>query len=355
MKNRLLSLLFLLPLVVFAQKNSDNGVFEVKCDSGALVRQKIQSMLLLREYVTEEGSNPVTKLMTSEFNAYGLPVYVEKSTNFGVGHSYFDVLTKTQQQLGYDSKQRLNSMCENKRGQILCQELEYDDDGNHIRVASYGGPTDTVEIFMQWKSGKMVKATYKNESGKSVMRKMNEAGKMTEYRSDNYHLTYEYSTSGTEETTTMYLYLEDTLYSITVFKSQSDGSLPTYFAGFDHKRDTLKLMMATYDVHGNVTSFESRDYSNRYYPEFDQEDDGPFKRTDSNKPKLKPEPMVEKLELVNVYSDQNLLVKRNIYRISTKGERELAAIDRLIYEKEPLSSKPWPVEEEGIEYWDEGR
>ncbi|MES2557855.1 MAG: hypothetical protein V4604_17000 [Bacteroidota bacterium] len=368
MKNRFLTLLFTLPFLASAQSEYDDQVFEVRCDSVAIARQQLQSMMLIREFILESGYNPVTKLMMSEFNTFGQPTYMEKSPHFNVDYDFYGLSYKIQQRFEYNQQHWLSNYCYNYKKRVFCQQSEYNESGNITRLTSGSDSLYTSEIQMLWEAGKMVKATFKNSDGPetSYRRTINEAGKIAEYSSDAYRITYAYSQTGNEETTTIHTYLKDTLYRVNIKKDRTDKkNLVTYYAEFNHKRDTLSAMMATYDTYGNVTNYEGRSYrydmgewgEEPYAPDMGEDSQSPFKQTPEkqNKPKtaVKPEIEVEKLELVNVYSDQNLLTKRLLYRISPKGERTLMAIDRVIYEKEPLISKPWYVEEEN-EYGDYG-
>lgn len=368
MKTLFLFLAFILPLLTFAQSDSEDEVFEIRSDSAAISRQQLQSMMLVREFVIEGGYNPITKLMISEFNAFGQPTYIEKSPHFSADYDVYMLSYKIQERFEYNPQHRQSNYCYNYKKLIYCQQTEYDEAGNVTRLASTSESFDTNEIRMQWKAGKMVKATFKDpfDTKNASQRTMNEAGKITEYRSDTYRVTYTYSQTGNEETTTIHTYLKDTLFQVNIIKKRTDKDLPTYSAQLNHKRDTQSVLIASYDTYGNVTAYESRSYQYElldedpemgrpYAPKQAEGAEAPQKLTPENKPKKKIDPdiQVEKLELVNDYSAQNLLTKRLIYRISPKGERTLMAIDRVIYDKEPLLVKPWFVEKEN-EYGEYG-
>lgn len=353
MKNRFLFLLFTLPFLASAQSELDDQVFEIRSDSAAIAQQQLQSMMLVREFVIEGGYNPITKLMISEFNTFGQPTYVEKSPHFNVDYDFYGLSYKIQERFEYNPQHRLSNYCYNYKKFTYCQQTEYDESGNITLLGSYSDSFDTNEIRMQWKAGKMVKVTFKDPvvSTNSSQRTFNEAGKIAEYRSDTYRVTYAYSQTGNEETTTIHTYLKDTLHRVNIEKSTIDKDLPTYHAELNHKRDTMEVMIAAYDANGNVTAYEYRSYNYDSYEEVEpyapkSDNDAEAPKTNTLKQQNIPEIQVEKLELVNVYSDQNLLTKRLIYRISPKGERTLMSIDRVIYEKTPLINKPWYVEEE---------
>jgi hypothetical protein len=367
MKTLFLFLAFILPILTFAQSDSEDEIFEIRSDSAAIARQQLQSMMLVREFVIEGGYNPITKLMISEFNAFGQPTYIEKSPHFSADYDVYMLSYKIQERFEYSPQHRQSNYCYNYKKLIYCQQTEYDEAGNVTRLASTSESFDTNEIQMQWKAGKMVKATFKDPFENKIhsQRTMTEAGKIAEYSSDTYRATYTYSQTGNEETITIHTYLKDTLFRINVLKNRTDKDLPTYSTELNHKRDTQSVLIASYDTYGNATTYESRSYSYEldedsemgleYAPKQAEGVETPQKLTPENKPKKKTEPdiQVEKLELVNDYSAQNLLTKRLIYRISPKGERTLMAIDRVIYDKDPLLVKPWYVEKEN-EYGEYG-
>lgn len=365
MKKRFLFLLVLLPVLTFAQSEHDDQLFEIRSDSAAISSQQVLSMILVREFNIESGHNPVTKLMTSEFNAFGQPVYTEKSPYFYVDYDFYQLSYRIQERFEYDPQHRLSNYCYNYKKRIQCQLTEYDKLGYITRIASYDDSPDTIEMLLQWQAGKMIRATFKDPIGytSSLKRTVNEAGKITEYIAENYRTTYNYSQIGNEETTTVHTYFHDTLKNVYIQSVRSDKNLLTYLAELNHKLDTLTTITATYDAQGNITAYENKSYSY----EMDESGDvppqseptrdarPPVERTSENQNKLKIEPeiTIEKLVIVNEYSDQKLLIKRLIYRISPSGERMLMAIDRVIYEKEPLLAKPWYVEDEN-EYGDYG-
>jgi hypothetical protein len=367
MKSLFLFLAFILPILTFAQSDSEDEIFEIRSDSAAIAQQQLQSMMLMREFAIEGGYNPITKLMISEFNAFGQPTYIEKSPHFSADYDVYMLSYKIQERFEYNPQHRQSNYCYNYKKLIYCQQTEYDEAGNITRIASSGDSFDTNEIHMEWKAGKMVKATFKDpfDTKNATQSTMNEAGKIAEYRSNRYRVTYTYSQTGNEETTTIHNYRKDTLFSVDVIKTRTDKNLPMYYAQLNHKRDTQSVMIASYDTYGNATTYESRSYSYeldedpemglQYAPKQAEGVETLQKQTPENKPKKKTEPdiQVEKLELVNNYSAQNLLTKRLIYRISPKGERTLMAIDRVIYEKDPLLVKPWYVEKEN-EYGEYG-
>jgi hypothetical protein len=367
MKKHLFVLLFILPLLAAAQTDKQDQIFEIRCDSAALARQQLQSMILIREFVMEQGLNPTTKLMMSEFNAFGQPTYLETSTNFSVDHDDYFASFKIQQRLEYNAQHRLSNYSSNYKANTQCNQIEYDEAGNMTRYVSGCDAAYATELLMQWKAGKMVKATIvdPHETTYPTQRNYNSAGKLESYRTNDRYFTYEYATTGNDERRTIKTHLKDTLYNVKIQQFTLDKNLLTYSLSLSHKGDTLGLLAVSYDRNGNAIAYESRSY---HYPSglepgiayAPKKAEGPGtspKTTteDQSKPKTKPKPeiKVEKLELVNDYSTENLLTKRLIYRISPKGERTLMAIDRVIYEKEPLLVKPWYVEEENEDYGDE--
>lgn len=366
MKKHLFVLLFILPFLAAAQTDKQDQLFEIRCDSAALARLQLKSMILIREFVMEQGLNPTTKLMMSEFNAFGQPTYLETSTNFSVDHDDYFASFKIQQRLEYNAQHRLSNYSSNYKANTQCNQIEYDEAGNMTRYVSGCDAAYATELLMQWKAGKMVKATFIDayKSDYPIERSMDSSGKIAAYRTNDRYVTYEYATIGNDERRTIKTYLKDTLYNVKIQQFTLSNNLLTYSLSLSHKGDTLGFLTVGYDRNGNAIAYESRSY---YYPSglerglayAPKKAEGPGtspKPTseDQNKPKTKPKPeiKVEKLELVNDYSSENLLTKRLIYRISPKGERTLMAIDRVIYEKEPLLVKPWYVEPEN-DYGDE--
>jgi hypothetical protein len=360
-------LLFTLSFCSSAQTDKQDQVFEIRCDSAALARQQLQSMILIREFVMEQGLNPTTKLMMSEFNTFGQPTYLETSTNFSVDYDDYFASFKIQQRLEYNAQHRLSNYSSNYKANTQCNQIEYDEVGNMTRYVSGCDSAYATELLMQWKAGKMVKATFVDayKSTYPIERSMNSAGKMAAYRTNDRYVTYEYATIGKDERCTIKMYLKDTLHSVNIRQFTLNKHLSTYSLSLNYKGDTLGLVTVGYDSHGNAIAYESRNY---HYPSGIEpgrdsrlkkgEGPGVSPKTtteDQSKPKTKPEPeiKVEKLELVNDYSRENLLTKRYIYLISPQGERTLVAIDRVIYEKEPLLVKPWYVEKEN-DYGDYG-
>jgi hypothetical protein len=326
---------------------------QIYTDSAAVALQQIRSAHVYLEtrddrYQPGTTQSIAAKRMEMEFNAQGMRTY-QRAVYVSDELQILGNRETTYESFTYDDQQRVSANC--MAGSYLsfhCQYFTYNEQGNVVSTTYDDKTTPPVLTTFQWKAGKMIGVKQSDvKRGESLERQFDKQGRVTEISMQKGHKTvFTYADLGPEEGMIAQFYVDNVptvRYEVHSLKRMKQV---TYSCQQNAQLDTLSTMKVAYDSHGHPVSIYSVTYNYDISPV--KEEPEPKSETPANERVITPDRKVpaayiDTFTIENIYSE-GLLVKRIIHR--TEKNPATALTERIIYERDPLPSMPFPTEKQ---------
>lgn len=340
---------------------------KIQFDSVALVQLGVKSIHVYNEniqdasYQYQKPANYVmtTKRMEVEINESGQVKYQRfidpTERSYGLGDK-----TTTHLLYNYYPDGKVKSLCELERWSDMCTEFTYDDEGHIVSIYNSGDRVINETYTFNWRDGKMIESSNTSERDEDYKstRFFDDKGRISKVEFSNSSFEYRYAERGNVLRTEIIMSSKDSITSRVINEKLVGLDRITYNLSLRGDGDTLSVLKLKYDEYGNPIEVYNADYSNRYRYPYNQKPIPPVIIESPNEQivveRELPEPLIRNLKISNVYENE-LLIKRTIQEVSDDDEK-MYAIERVIYESEPLPLHSWPLElEEGNgEYYEDG-
>lgn len=345
-----------------AQLVFDEAVSKIEFDSTLLAKNNYRSIHVFSEmiddatYQYQDSANYVLSRKREEIdlNSLGQIIYHRYTNVYERSYALGDKETR-HYKYEYDKEGRIILLCELADWRDNCVEFEYDNEGHILQLKNTGKNIRNELYEFTWENGKMV--TFKNSSDESddytSNRKFDEKGRIERVDFNSTSYQYKYTENKEILRTEISVYTNDSLISKVITDKRLDFNVTTYLLSLNGNSDTLREVIISHDKNGNVTKGYRADYSERYRYPYNQKPIPPVTIESAGgnieMEQEVPGPRITEIEVDNIYS-KGLLVKRTIRELSDNSEKVII-VERVIYEKEPLILRSWPVELDE-EYYD---